>query len=1227
MNTPTRPLPDSKSVDSRRGAEPQASRQTSSRVLALGALSLLGTVAAIAFSLWRSHVQVTDLGRQTVENLARVIGEQNSRMIQSGDLILSAVLDKMGDTPLGAPARDAQINAFLRKEVAASKFLRALWMRDENGDIVYDSDAFPAVKNRKTPDYFVALRDFPDRGVVISAPTAAFRGKVVSVLSRRVSKPDGSFGGVISGAIDPKFFRATHNSIDIGPHGMIAMLFDDGTLAALSPEAPAMIGRSFASEPPFRRMRNGGHHGAFRAANFFDTTARIYSFQRVAHSPLTVVIGWSEDDLFADWRSTANTGVIVALVFWLSVAGLTYFTLHQTTRLQESEEIFETAFRSSPVAIALVTLDGRYVEVNPEWTSMMGYSREEMIGQTAVGMSLITPAERERALLEVERGGKAGEPLETKARRRDGSFLDVLVTHATVTLRGVPHRLVTTFDITVRKQAEASRFEREQEFEALVENAPDIVSRFDREFRHLYVNRAVTRATGLPASAFIGKTHEELGMPPHLQVDWHNVLEDVFVSGEEREMEYELPSPGGPRFYQSRLVPEQTADGRIAYVLNIARDITERKQAEAAMRQSERRLQFVLEASGIGYWDLDTVSNQTWRSLRHDECFGYTEMLPGWNYETFISHVHPGDRERVKHAFEDASAGRGEYNVEFRTVWPDQSVHWLLTIGRFVRDGTGQTIRVLGVVLDVSERKRTEEALQESEERFAKAFQSGPIGLVMIRTSDRRIVEVNESFERLTGYTRAECLGLTSRELGFLSAEEIEKQSGALDEQGALRNVEILFRDKAGNQRTVLMSVENLTLRGESHSIASVLDITVRKAAEVARNAAELEVKQLNADLEQRVIERTQELQDSEQLFAVAVEAAHAGIWDWDMTSGKLNWSPALFRIFGLDPETAEASFEFWRAVVHPDDIAIAEKRITDAIEQHTRLNSEYRIVLAPDDLRWVTALGDTTYDGEGKPQRMSGVILDITERKRAELNLASLAAELRAANKELEAFSYSVSHDLRAPLRGVDGYVAMLMEDQADRLDAEGNRMLGVVSSEARRMGQLIDDLLAFSRLGRQKMATQVVDMTSLARVELEYLTGEAPGSAPQFELHPLPQAVGDPAMLRQVFANLLANAVKFSHKSANPVIEIGAETGDGEATFYVKDNGVGFDERYRDKLFGVFQRLHSEAEFEGTGVGLALVQRVIVRHGGKVWAESKPGDGATFYFSLPVTTRIRQE
>jgi signal transduction histidine kinase len=241
---------------------------------------------------------------------------------------------------------------------------------------------------------------------------------------------------------------------------------------------------------------------------------------------------------------------------------------------------------------------------------------------------------------------------------------------------------------------------------------------------------------------------------------------------------------------------------------------------------------------------------------------------------------------------------------------------------------------------------------------------------------------------------------------------------------------------------------------------------------------------------------------------------------------------------------------------------------------------------------------------------RIKSHAAELEERVRAR------TAELEATNRELESFSYSVSHDLRAPLRAVDGYARMLEEDYRERLDDEGRRLLAVVRDSAARMGRLIDDLLAFSRLGRQAPAARPVDMATLAAEVANEVRGD---SRAAIEIGALPAAHADPAMLKQVWLNLIGNAVKYSAKRADARVEIRGREEPRELVYSVRDNGVGFDMRYAAKLYGVFQRLHRADEFPGTGVGLAIVQRIVTRHGGRVWAEGKPGQGACFHFSLP--------
>jgi PAS domain S-box-containing protein len=376
-------------------------------------------------------------------------------------------------------------------------------------------------------------------------------------------------------------------------------------------------------------------------------------------------------------------------------------------------------------------------------------------------------------------------------------------------------------------------------------------------------------------------------------------------------------------------------------------------------------------------------------------------------------------------------------------------------------------------------------------------------------------------------------------------------------------------------------------------------------------------------------------LLESNERLRLALTAGKMGAWTFDLGDRpQIVGSPELEVVFGLKPgefrQTEEAMFE----LIHPADHELVRHAIARAFADQDEHEFEFRFLPRNRPAGWMLVRGKAHKDSGGRPIRLAGIGIDITELKQAEGEILRLNAELEARvsrrtaqleaiNKELEAFCYSVSHDLRAPLRSIRGFSEVLLERYADRLDARGQEFLQRSCESSKHMDGLIDDLLRLSRVGRAELAWQPVDLSALAAAVAAELNKAEPKRNVDWVLAPRLQARGDERLLRIVLENLLRNAWKFTSKQSRPRIEFGAIAAP-EAAFFVRDNGAGFDMEFAGKLFGVFQRLHSASEFPGTGVGLATVRRIVNRHGGRVWANGAVNQGAVFYFTLPANRGV---
>ena len=513
---------------------------------------------------------------------------------------------------------------------------------------------------------------------------------------------------------------------------------------------------------------------------------------------------------------------------------------------------------------------------------------------------------------------------------------------------------------------------------------------------------------------------------------------------------------------------------------------------------------------------------------------------------------------------------------------------------------------------DCTGQEQAADGLRKAEELFSKVFHASPVIIAVTTYPKGLYVDVNEHFISVLGYTREEVLGRRALELGVWAKPEQRAEVIRRIEAGeSVREFECELRTKGGEVRHAVVGVEMIVL-GEQRCLLFINhDITVRKREESARREVE---------------ERLQKISD--RLPGVIYQYRLRP----DGTSHFPYASEAIRNIYRVAPEEVMEDAAAVFAVLHREDYEGIVASIQKSARELTPWIYEYRVKFSDGTVRWLSGNALPMREPDGSVL-WHGFIADVTERKgmeqavhdvnaQLELRVAQRTAELEEANGELEAFSYSVSHDLRTPLRAIDGYSLAVLEDYGPALPAEGRRYLETIRRGAQRMGELIDALLALSRLSRSPLTHRAVDVGSLVDDALKELSGQMEGRRIEVRKGELPWCWGDPALLKQVWVNLLSNAFKYSARREAAVVEIGCAIEAGESVYFVRDNGTGFDMAYARKLFKVFQRLHRTEDYEGAGIGLAIVQRVIHRHGGRVWAEGGIDRGATFYFTLKEQT-----
>ena len=1052
----------------------------------------------------------------------------------------------------------------------------------------------------------------------------------------------------------------------------IALFGADGTILYGSPSTPQILGYAlgeFVGRNAFELI-----HEEDQA---FVTERMTMSFQQPGvHIPIYARVRHKN----GEWRWLE--GVFTNLLDEPSVQAIVNNYHDFTERKQDEDALRESeAHKSAILESALdciITIDhqGRILEFNPAAQATFGYTRAEAIGKEMA--ELIIPAslreQHRRGLakyLATGEGPVLGKRIEINGMRADGTEFPVEL--AIAPIKGEDPPVFTGFlrDITESKRAKGAVSASEERFRLIVDAAPSAMIVVDRDGKIDLVNVKAQELFGYRKEELLGRSIEML-VPERFRRGHPNYRQNFLAQPTSRPMGagrdlfglhkdgYEIPIEIG-------LTPYESSDDQFTLALIV--DITERKQAEEKIAYQAHLLENVNDAVIgsdqnylIRFWNQGAERIFGWKA---EEVLGHSGR------EILRSEFINTDRETVLKILAEQGRWRGE-SILYRK---DGSQVIMEVSSITLRDDNGMITGYVSVNRDISERKLAEDELRKNTARtqaladISRALAAvhldyetvldtiarrtteliGDACSIRLVSDDGQWLEVTSLYhpEPKTLAGLREILGTNplrtdtgsvaqiiqtghSMLIPVISPEQLKiivpSTAWPILEHISIHSLlTVPLRAQGGVLGTLTLTRDQPGRPYTSEDQAFLQDLADRAALSIVNARLYAAMQQLNLELEQRVAERTAALSQANSLLQMMLDHMPDQIYFKDAQSRFIRNSRSQAEALGLrDPAEAvgKSDFDFF------PHAQLSYEKEQEIIRSGKPLVDEEERVVWPDGREtWVSTTKIPLPDQTGQIIGTFGISRDITERKRAEVALQKAKLELEAANKELEAFSYSVSHDLRAPLRSIDGFSQALLEDYGELLPTEGHNFLERVRSSAQRMAELIDDLLNLSKVTRASMKLVPVDLSQLAQGIAVELQRTQPERRVNINITPNLKARGDPGLLQAVLENLLNNAWKFTAKREQAEIEFGSKHENDETIYFIRDNGAGFDMAYVGKLFGAFQRLHAMTEFSGTGIGLATVQRIINRHGGRIWAEGAVDQGATFFFILPALERVRPQ
>lgn len=870
--------------------------------------------------------------------------------------------------------------------------------------------------------------------------------------------------------------------------------------------------------------------------------------------------------------------------------------------LRASEERFRELLQSLDDVVWSYTLNSRTLYLNDAASAVYGRPRQELIEKPALWLGAVHPDDAAGVRTASERLLATGRAEgEYRIVRPDGE-IRWLNDRATVIRNDAGETIrfagVAT-DVTVRKQAEQALREANRLTQEIIGSVQEGIVVFDLDERYASWNPYMERVSGIPAEQVLGR--QALEPILHFADDdasdaRHRALEGEIVVLQDKF--YDNPDSGKSGYLSAVFAPLRDAAGHTIGAIVTATETSERKRSEEQLRLLSK----AVEQSPASILIADSTGTIEYVNPKFCELTGYTaEEAIGRNPRILASGEIPAGE--YAELWNTITAGKTWHGV-FHNRRKNAELYWEEASISPMFDAEGRITHFVAAMENITERRQAESALREGRALLRTIIDTVPLWISYL-DRDGRYVVANRRYSETFGKSTSEIEGAHFSEV--LPAAVFERQRPLFEECVQGKVVSFTEESSVAGQQIYAQGVL-VPMLDEQERVKGVV-VAVTDITELRRS-------------EERLLASEARLNEAQHL-------AHIGSWELDIANDHLDWSDETYQIFETDRHVFGGTFEAFIDLVHPDDRDLVRQVYTASIEKDPSYELVHRLLTRDGRVKYLLERCRTIYSEDGTPLRSLGSVQDITAVKQAEQQIRALneqlerrvqerTAELENANRELESFSYSVSHDLRAPLRAIDGFSAIIEREHAADLNEDARHMLNRVRLAVQRMGRLIDDLLGLSRLSRSALNRAPTNLSALAAEIVAELREGAPNSRVAVKLQADLVADADANLIRIALQNLLGNAWKFSSKRTAARIEFGTTTLDGKACYFVRDNGAGFDMRYAGKLFGPFQRLHGETEFAGTGIGLATVQRIIHRHGGRIWTEAAVNEGATFYFTL---------